>query len=135
MKNKEKFADILMDLLVENKRVAISNKTGEPCSCLGFRCDNCLFGTAICDEKALRKWLEEEYEPKVDWSEVPVDTKVYVRDRKEDEWIPRYFSEFKDGRVYVWITGATSFTVNSMGSGKISYIYVKLAEEEENETD
>ena len=137
MKNKEKFADILMDLLVKNKRVAISNKTGEPCSCSGFRCDNCLFGTVRCDEEATRKWLEEEYEPKVDWSEVPVDTKVYVRDRKEDEWIPRYFSEFKNGIVYVWPNGTTSFTSGGyfFVFEKIRYKYAKLAEEEKNETD
>ena len=126
-----------MDLLVKNKRVAISNKTGEPCSCSGFRCDNCLFGTVGCDEEATRKWLEEEYEPKVDWSEVPVDTKVYVRDRKEDEWIPRYFSEFKNGIVYVWPNGTTSFTSGGylFVFEKISYKYAKLAEEGKNETD
>ena len=135
MKNKEKFADILMDLLVKNERVAINNGTEIPCTCIDFCCNDCLRGIDGCDGEILREWLEAEYVPKVDWSKVPVDTKVYVRNREEDEWKPRYFSEFKDGKVYVWITGTTSFTVNSMGSGKISYIYVKLAEEEENETD
>lgn len=133
MKNKEKFADILLDLLVNNERVAISRETGEPCACIDNPCNICLRKYNKCDAESLRRWLEEEYEPKVDWSKVAVDTKVYVRDREEDEWMPRYFSEFKDGRVYVWMDGTTSFTryVIPNGPGKISYIYTKLAEEEE----
>ena len=64
-------------------------------------------------------WLDEEYEeppkPEVDWSKVPVDTLVRVRDYEDDEWVPRYFvgiDENHKGRYVVWAGGATSKTSN-----------------------
>lgn len=128
MKNKEKFADILLDLLVENERVAIGKETGKPCACCNSRCDNCLRKTDGCTEKALREWLEEEYEePKVDWSKVPVDAKVYVRDDERTVWKTRHFAKFKENKVYVWSNGKTSFTTPN--KSMINYNYAKLAEE------
>lgn len=129
MKNKEKFADILLDLLVNNERVAIGKETWKPCACCDSRCDNCLRKTDGCTEEALRKWLEEEYEPKVDWSKVPADTKVYVRDDKKRRWTPRHFAKFKDGKVYVWTNGHTSFTAQNKTI--TNHKCTKLAEEEE----
>lgn len=134
MKNKEKFANILMDLLIKNERVAISKETLKPCACISIPCDRCLRKYNSCNEETLREWLEEEYEePKVDWSKVPVDTKVYVREGEKREWTPRYFAKFKDNKVYVWANGKTSFTAPNKSI--INYKYAKLAEEEENEID
>ena len=50
-----------------------------------------------------------EYESKVDWSKVEVDTKVLVKDFKNDIWIKRYFAKYKNGIVYTWNDGRTSF--------------------------
>lgn len=133
MKNKEKFADILLNLLVKTDRVAISKETLKPCACASIQCDKCLREYNTCDEEILRRWLEEEYELKIDWSKVPVDTKVYVREGEKREWTPRYFAKFKDNKVYVWANGKTSFTAPNKSI--INYKYAKLAEEEENEID
>ena len=64
---------------------------------------------------ALQIWLDEEYEePEVDWSNVPVDTLVRVRNRAEDKWVLRYFKEIGDEhlncRYFTWLGGTTSKT-------------------------
>lgn len=79
-------------------------------------------------------WLLEEYEepeepeePKTDWSKVEVDTPILVRDYECQVWFRRYFAEYKDGVVYAWNGGGTSWSVNIMTDWK----YAKLAESEE----
>lgn len=63
----------------------------------------------------------------VDWTKVPVDTKIFVRDDQEDEWQPRYFAKFKHDHVYAWQGGNTSFTATKE---EISpWAYAKLAED------
>ena len=70
-------------------------------------------------------WEREE----VDWAKVPVDTKVLVRDSKKEEWRKRYFSEYKNGKVYTFNNGWTSWTT----SNKTSWEYCKLVEPEQKE--
>lgn len=58
-------------------------------------------------------WLDEEYkEPEVDWSKVPVDTLIRVKENKNDKWILRHFAKYKDGKIYAWDYGCTSKTTN-----------------------
>lgn len=58
-------------------------------------------------------WLDEEYEePEVDWSNVPVDTLIRVKENKIDEWVLRYFAKYKDGKIYAWDYGCTSKTTD-----------------------
>ena len=49
----------------------------------------------------------------VDWSKVPVDTPIYVRAYERNTWEKRHFAYFKDGKVYAWLNGATSWTVEN----------------------
>lgn len=67
-----------------------------------------------------------EYLGLVDWSKVEVDTPILVSgDNKE--WVKRYFAKYKDGKVYCWLNGKTSWTAFcelSIGHWK----YTKLAE-------
>lgn len=49
----------------------------------------------------------------VDWSKVPVDTPIYVRAYERNIWEKRHFAYFKDGKVYAWLNGATSWTVEN----------------------
>jgi hypothetical protein len=49
----------------------------------------------------------------VDWSKVPVDTPIYVRSYERNTWEKRHFAYFKDGKVYAWLNGATSWTVEN----------------------
>ena len=58
-------------------------------------------------------WLDEEYkESEVDWSKVPVDTLIRVKENEIDEWVLRYFAKYKDGKIYAWDYGCTSKTTS-----------------------
>lgn len=96
----------------------ILNPSGRLCSDTG--CAHCYLLTTI--------WLKEEYkEPDVDWSKVPVDTKVYVRDDSCTEWYKRYFAKYENGLVYTWMYGQTSWI--SKEHETECWKYVKLAED------
>ena len=66
----------------------------------------------------------------VDWSKIPADTKVLVSSDGKD-WYRRHFAEYKDGKVYCFNSGTTSFTAqgSEFPSGKVSWECVKLYEE------
>ena len=51
-----------------------------------------------------------EYLGIVDWSKVKVDTPVLVS-LDDETWLCRYFAAFKNGIVYTWSGGATSWSV------------------------
>lgn len=68
-----------------------------------------------------------EYLGIVDWSKVKVDTPVLVRDFEEMKWGKRYFAFFKDGKVYTWDGGVTSWTCENPNC-VMSWKYAKLAE-------
>lgn len=70
-------------------------------------------------------WKREE----IDWSKIPKDTKVLVRNSKEEEWQRRYFAEYKNGKPYTFNNGWTSWTT----SNKTSWEYCKLVEPEQKE--
>lgn len=44
-----------------------------------------------------------EYLGIVEWSKVPVDTPILVKQYEQDEWEKRHFAYFKDERVYAWL--------------------------------
>lgn len=97
--------------------------------CNGIQtCENCPFkafdgcvGVEMDDpEKAID--IVMGYELPVDWSKVPVDTPIYVRDSTYDCWTPRYFARFVDGIVFTWVDGKTSFTTDIVAS----WAYAKL---------
>ena len=59
MKNKEKFADKILDFACSEERIAVDNQ-GEVVSCSGMAsCEDCKFDIRNC-ETSIRKWLEEE---------------------------------------------------------------------------
>ena len=71
-----------------------------------------------------------EYEPPVDWSKIPVDTKIYVKARENHPWERRHFSHYtSDGKIHAFCDGTTSFTSNV---GTWSWKYAKLAEVEDD---
>ena len=71
-----------------------------------------------------------EFEEVLDWSKVPVDTKVLVSNDGK-EWSRRHFAEYKDGKVYCFNSGVTSFTVKESYflNEKVSWGYAKLYQE------
>ena len=90
-------------------------------NCNGLDCIRCSMLRAI--------WLLEDYkEPETDWSKVEVDTPILVRNNEYGEWFKRHFAEYKNGKVYTWDNGYTSWTAyGDMGAWK----YAKLVESEE----
>lgn len=93
-------------------------------SCAGIGCEHCHMLQLL--------WLLEEYEepeePEVDWSKVEVDTPILVKEFEDDDnWVRRYFAQYKGGAVYVWDGGCTSWSSYDMTAWK----YAKLAESEE----
>lgn len=70
-----------------------------------------------------------EYDP-IDWSKVPVDTKIYVKDQINAPWERRHFSHYTpDGKVCAFRFGTTSFT---NVDGTSPWNYAKLAEVEDD---
>ena len=63
----------------------------------------------------------------VDWSKVKVDTPILVKQYEQDEWEKRHFAYFKDGRVYAWLCGATSWSADYEGD-TTDWNFTKLAE-------
>lgn len=113
MTNREKYAEQILDIATTGHSIAVDEK-GNFYKCSELKCKDCIFGDLgdcrSCYEK-VKEWSEQEYvEPPVDWSKVPVDTKVYVRDFDDESWRPRYFARFEDGRIFTWTAGATSFS-------------------------
>ena len=97
------------------------------------------FGYTECKEVSCDKchmlqfiWLQEEYEepkePEVDWSKVEVDTPIYVRDNRETPWMRRYFAQYENGKIFVWIDGKASWTSEEYS---VPYVYGKLANMDE----
>lgn len=75
-------------------------------------------------------WLEEEYtEQEVDWSKVAVDTPILVRDSENYRWRKRYFAKYKNGKVFAWNDGKTSWT--SVDVETTVWNYAKLADVKE----
>lgn len=115
MKNREKYKNELIKVIKMDGRICGFVKKHEV-----FR----MFGTykeGFCGEMgcvdcatALQLWLDEEYEAyEVDWSKVPVDTLVQVRNYEDQEWRLRYFEGIDDSPMYrfvTWRSGATSIT-------------------------
>lgn len=62
----------------------------------------------------------------VDWSKVAVDTPILVS-LDDKLWLCRYFANFKNGIVYTWSNGATSWSVRRR-EHKDAWGYAKLAE-------
>ena len=129
MTNKEKYAEMMLDMVIREGIFAVNN--GTPCLCRGLDCQQCkLNSCADCKEQVI-EWLNEEYvESPVDWSKVPIDTPILVRDYENQEWKKRHFAGLNPGgKVMGWEEGTTSWTSNA----RVRWIFAKLATPEELE--
>lgn len=84
--------------------------------------------------KEIMNWLKAEVsdESEGNWSKVPVDTPIWVRDDKDDEWEPQHFAKYEGGFIHTWYDGMTSWTANGYTVG---WKYAKLAKEASNGKD
>lgn len=124
MTNREKYLDEILSAMSWGKF------SGEIDHCQNHKCDDCDFetGQRSCRKEATA-WLQAEAveEPEVDWSKVPVDTPIYVRDFECGEWWPRHFAKFEDGEVFTWDYGKTSWSTNG---DTTCWNHAKLAKED-----
>lgn len=132
MTNREKYAEQILDIALSGGSIAL-DKDGKFNRCGFISCKDCVFKMISSDEKPcnvkIKEWSEQKYvEPHVDWSKVPVDTKVYVRDYENGSWFPRYFARFENGKILTWNDGATSFSAKSVDD-VAKWNHGKLAED------
>lgn len=122
MLNKDYYKDAIFELAFRGQGVAIID--GKPTACINISCTGCdLQGADKSCAEARWDWANSECEEKVDWAKVRQNTPVLVRNDPNDDWRRRYFARFKDGRVYVYNDGATSWSSISTGWWK----YAKLS--------
>lgn len=133
MLNREKYAKEILDIACTGDNVAMRKSDNVIVGCKELKCSDCAFnpnGKGYCNDM-VEKWANSEYiEPPVDWSKVAVDTPILVRDYENREWTRRHFAKIKNGTVFTWYHGATSWSAE--GDSDIeSWKYAKLAESEE----
>lgn len=117
------------------KKLEMLNDLGRRCEiCVGVSCHNCPLSNLnnktnytcgelelLYPEKAIE--LVMSYEPKVDWTKVPVDTKVLVSNCKKGNWIKRHFAKYEDGKIYAYDDGKSSFTTDVIFSWNYGKLY------------
>jgi len=85
MTNKEKYGNEIIELAVNTGKLVLKN--GEPAICEETECEECYFYESdSCKGSTynFREWLNSEYvEPPVDWTKVPVDTPILVRNSEK----------------------------------------------------
>lgn len=128
MLNREKFIKEISDIVCDGKNVAVVD--GRPRRCEETPCGMCELRGG-CNTK-LGKWANSEYvELQVDWSKVPIDTPVLVRDSEEKEWTHAHFAGYDEKcGVRTWAYGATSWSVAKSPHRTVAWNYAKLAESE-----
>ena len=71
--------------------------------------------------------MRMEFKEVIDWSKIPVDTKVLVS-KDGENWLKRYFAKYEDGKIYFFSCGVSSYSVDDI-SNVLSWEYVKLYQE------
>lgn len=117
MKNREKYRDEILNSVFRGKgeeycKFAKKNVLPNLTDCTNGECEE-LYSCGLCRD-IFAFWLEEEYEePEVDWSKVPVDTLVRVRDRLNEDWKLAFFKGFyplEEFKFATWKNAETSKT-------------------------
>lgn len=118
MKNKEKFAEEIFKIACTGDRIAIDTHSNKIVPCNSITCNRCLFykrtlsSSGDCNA-VIENWCNEECTGEsIDWSTVKVDTPILVRNKKNEKWQKRHFAMYKDGSVYAWEFGETSWTAS-----------------------
>lgn len=88
MTNKEKYGNEIIELATNTAVFGLKN--GKPAICEEIKCEECdFYESDSCKGSTynFREWLNSEYvEPPVDWTKVPVDTPILVRNSEKNSW-------------------------------------------------
>lgn len=136
MKNREKYKNELMNAIKKDGRIC--GFVGKHGICKMFGRDEESFcGKTDCVDcgVALQLWFDEEYEespkPEVDWSKVPVDTLVRVRNCENDNWRLVFFKGFGKGADYPYLTFENRQTSKTANGQFEVWKYCELVEDED----
>lgn len=128
MKNRDRFKNELVEACIKGTfNVFFNERIRSVYDCEAYR--------NMTDDRIMlltTLWLEEEYQEQVvDWSKVENDDLILVRDGDDEEWNRAHFAYYKNGKVYAWSGGKTSWTASSY----MHWEYAKLAEPQKPEHD
>lgn len=127
MNNYEKYKEQIDAMLQEELAIALVD--GKPTVCDATKCRKCDMHLGDCIAPII-KWLVAEYkEPEVDWESIEINTPILVSNNGED-WYKRHFAEYKDGKVWAWDSGGTSWSVSNKYQCH-HWSFTKLSEVEE----
>lgn len=134
MKNREKYKNELMDVIKTDGTLCEFVEKHDVFRMFGKDSKSYCEMYCVTCGTALQLWLDEEYEePEVDWSKVPVDTLVRVRDYQDEEWVLRYFKGIDNDdpahRFMAWDGGSTRKTAYG---DYTHWIFCELVEDEDN---
>ena len=123
MKNKEKYIDNIIEVMKDHNkgcRFRIEKMfKSEDGNCPGeVNCSKC--------NVRFYQWLEEEYEPEVDWKKVPMNTVIEVRDDKYASWNKRTFVFYDENSNYPYVCIGNATT--STNPRAVSWRYARLPE-------
>ena len=97
MKNREKYAEELLNVACAGKKIAIDKRTMQIKSCARFWCGHCLLNEYDDCGTKLAEWAESEYVEPVKISKKDRAFLDYLKDYK-------YMARDGDGELYVYIT-------------------------------
>lgn len=131
MLNKEKYRDKIFEIAVNHDTCGVKN--GEVYSCGELSCYDCDFYSSDHCDMDFQEWANSEYnEPEIDWSKVPVDTPVLVKNYYDEEWKKRYFARCNYSSILTFMDGMTSWSDDGCNQTR-KWDYAKLAREEDIE--
>ena len=72
-----------------------------------------------------RQLVDMEFEEVIDWSKIPIDTKILVWSRVSNQKEKRHFAgiDAETGKVKAWNTGQTSFTTTRWNTWENAELY------------
>lgn len=134
MKNREKFAEEIVDIACDGEKIAIKKDTGKLCACTSICCDECGFDTDGCRESR-KKWANAEYVEKPKISKWDKGYLLYLK----PEW--KYIARNKYGSLRAfcvkadkeeetWSTGSAFGAYNLTYGHDLEFPMVKWEDEE-----
>lgn len=118
MKNKEYYANEIIDIAIRGESMGVDRKTLTPFHCCSDNCEKCIASMRdhySCDEEEVTKWANDEHVDEYEYDEV-----VLWRNSMFDEWIPSYYAYYGDGRHYVFADRCSSIT--ALGTTPVNYV-------------
>lgn len=118
MKNKEFYAEKIIDIATHGNAIGVDKDTLAPCACISIDCTKCIANNGgCCNTDKFTEWANAEHTEHFEHDEV-----VLWRDSILDKWVPAYYACYKDGHHYVYSWGCSSLTVKDDASIPVNYV-------------